>query len=57
MKKSYISRITVAVKEEQIMLAESKYSVIIMSSAPVLLFYPFIRKYFVKGVMIGSIKG
>ncbi|WP_168121358.1 carbohydrate ABC transporter permease [Paenibacillus sp. HB172176] len=43
---------------ERVMMAESiKYSVIIVSSAPVLLLYPFIQRYFVKGVMIGSIKG
>ena len=34
-----------------------KYGVIIVSSLPILIFYPFIQKYFVKGVMIGSIKG
>jgi multiple sugar transport system permease protein/putative aldouronate transport system permease protein len=34
-----------------------KYSSIVVASAPVLMFYPFIQKYFVKGVMIGSIKG
>lgn len=39
-------------------LAEAmKYGVIIVSSLPVLVFYPFVQKYFVKGVMIGSIKG
>ena len=43
---------------DRVMLSESiKYSVIIVSSLPVLLIYPFIQKYFVKGVMIGSIKG
>lgn len=43
---------------ERVMMAESiKYSVIIVSSIPVLLLYPFIQRYFVKGVMIGSIKG
>ncbi|MFD0679015.1 MULTISPECIES: carbohydrate ABC transporter permease [unclassified Paenibacillus] len=43
---------------ERVLLAESiKYSVIIVSSLPVLLVYPFVQKYFVKGVMIGSIKG
>lgn len=43
---------------ERVMLAESiKYSVIIISSVPVLMLYPFIQRYFVKGVMIGSIKG
>jgi len=34
-----------------------KYSLIIVASLPVLIIYPFIQKYFVKGVMIGSIKG
>ena len=34
-----------------------KYSLIVVSSIPVLCVYPFIQKYFVKGVMIGSIKG
>lgn len=44
--------------EESILLAESiKYAVIIVSSLPVLLMYPFVRRHFVKGVMIGSIKG
>ncbi len=34
-----------------------KYAVIIVASAPVLAMYPFVQKYFVKGVMIGAIKG
>jgi putative aldouronate transport system permease protein len=34
-----------------------KYSVIIVAAAPILCVYPFIQKYFVKGVMVGSIKG
>ena len=34
-----------------------KYSLIIVSSVPVLILYPFIQKYFVKGIMIGAIKG
>ena len=34
-----------------------KYGVIIVSSLPVLVLYPFVQKYFVKGVMIGSVKG
>lgn len=39
-------------------LAESvKYGIIIVSSLPVLCIYPFAQKYFVQGVMIGSLKG
>lgn len=42
----------------QQLLAESiKYSVIIVSSIPVLILYPLLQRYFVKGVMVGAIKG
>lgn len=34
-----------------------KYGAIIFSSAPVLALYPFLQKYFVKGAMIGAVKG
>ena len=34
-----------------------KYAVIVVSSAPLLVVYPFLQKYFEKGVMIGSVKG
>lgn len=34
-----------------------KYGIVIVSSLPVLVLYPFLQKYFVKGVMIGAIKG
>jgi len=34
-----------------------KYCTIVVSILPVLCFYPFTQKYFIKGVMIGSIKG
>ncbi len=34
-----------------------KYTVIIFASLPMLVLYPFIQRFFVKGVMIGSIKG
>ena len=39
-------------------IAESiKYATIIITTIPILVVYPFIQKYFVKGVMIGAIKG
>lgn len=34
-----------------------KYAAIVISTVPVLLIYPFVQKYFVKGVMIGAVKG
>ena len=34
-----------------------RYAVIIVASIPVFLMYPFVQKYFVKGVMVGSVKG
>ncbi len=34
-----------------------KYSLIIVASIPMLIIYPFVQKHFVKGVMIGSVKG
>ncbi|WP_136605338.1 carbohydrate ABC transporter permease [Paenibacillus dokdonensis] len=44
--------------ENKVLLAESiKYAVIMISSLPILIMYPFVQRHFVKGVMIGSIKG
>ncbi|NHN29828.1 carbohydrate ABC transporter permease [Paenibacillus agricola] len=34
-----------------------KYSLIIFASLPLIIMYPFVQKHFVKGVMIGSLKG
>lgn len=34
-----------------------KYCVIVVSAAPLLVVYPFLQKYFAKGVMIGAVKG
>ncbi|HML46004.1 MAG TPA: carbohydrate ABC transporter permease [Clostridia bacterium] len=34
-----------------------KYALIVVSTAPIMCVYPFIQRYFVKGVMIGSVKG
>ena len=34
-----------------------KYSMIMVSVVPIMCVYPFIQKYFVKGVMVGALKG
>lgn len=47
-----------SVIEESMRIAEQiKYGVIIVACVPVLAMYPFLQRYFIKGVMIGSIKG
>ncbi|MBQ7901565.1 MAG: carbohydrate ABC transporter permease [Clostridia bacterium] len=43
--------------DAQAYAANLKYAVIVVSTVPILCVYPFIQKYFVKGVMIGAIKG
>ena len=43
---------------EKVMRGETmKYALIIVASAPVIIMYPFVQKYFVKGIMAGAIKG
>jgi len=39
------------------MVRAMKYAVIIIASAPMMILYPFVSKYFTKGIMVGSIKG
>ena len=34
-----------------------KYGIVVVSSLPIIAVYPFLQKYFVKGVMIGAVKG
>jgi multiple sugar transport system permease protein/putative aldouronate transport system permease protein len=43
--------------ERQYLSELLKYSLIIISSVPLLVIYPFLQKYFIKGILIGSLKG
>ena len=43
-------------QEQQISNNQLKYTIIIISSLPMLVAYPFFQKYFVQGVMLGSLK-
>lgn len=50
-----------ATTEELIYAAQKtqllKYSVVVVSALPLILIYPFVQKFFVKGVMVGAVKG
>lgn len=43
--------------ERQKLAEQLKYGVIVVSALPLLVLYPFVQKYFAKGVMIGAVKG
>ncbi len=43
---------------EKVMQGETmKYALIIVACVPILIFYPFVQKYFTKGIMVGAVKG
>lgn len=42
---------------QQLSVEGLKYAVLIVANLPMLMLYPFLQRYFVKGVMIGSLKG
>ena len=52
------SMITDATRADALAISESvQYAIIIVATLPILFVYPFVQKYFVKGVMIGAVKG
>ncbi|NSW91459.1 MAG: carbohydrate ABC transporter permease [Firmicutes bacterium] len=46
-----------SILKRQLMAESLKYGLIVVASAPVIAIYPLIQKHFVKGIMVGSIKG
>lgn len=51
------SKATDLMTERQNLADQLKYALIVVSSVPIILVYPFVQRYFIKGVMIGSVKG
>ena len=46
-----------AVEMQEKMVGVMQYAVIVVATVPMLIVFPFVQKYFVKGVMIGAVKG
>ena len=48
---------TAAIQQSSTTMESVRYAMLIVAVAPITIIYPFIQKYFVKGMMIGSVKG
>lgn len=47
-----------ALQAGEVVLGQSlKYAVVILAMIPMLILYPLIQKYLVKGIMLGAVKG
>jgi putative aldouronate transport system permease protein len=46
-----------SMREQMQFVALIKYAVIVVSTLPVILVYPFLQRYFIRGIMVGAIKG
>ena len=54
---SMSAKMVESLRQRSLMAEGMKYSTIFISSVPMLIAYPFVQKYFIKGVMIGALKG
>lgn len=52
-----IGQDVLSLKNKQALIEALKYSVIVVSSLPLMILYPFVQKFFVKGMIVGSLKG
>lgn len=52
-----IGQDVLSLKNKQALIEALKYSVIVVSSLPLMVLYPFVQKFFVKGMIVGSLKG
>lgn len=54
---AYAAALTASATQSVVMREVIKYATVVVSTVPILLIYPFLQKYFVKGVMVGAVKG
>jgi len=52
-----IGQNVLGIKNQQDLIQSLKYAVIVVSTIPLLVIYPFVQKFFVKGLIVGSLKG
>ena len=52
-----ISQYQMQLEDTAVISTSIKYTVIMITTLPILMVYPFLQKYFVKGIMVGAIKG
>jgi putative aldouronate transport system permease protein len=46
-----------SMREQMQFVALIKYAVIVVSTLPLILVYPFLQRYFIRGILVGAIKG
>jgi putative aldouronate transport system permease protein len=52
-----MSEMTGAIGDAEVIGDGLKYATMVVATLPIMCLYPFLQKYFVKGVMIGAVKG
>jgi len=52
-----VQNMPASVRTSMVTSTTIKYATMIITTAPIVVIYPFLQKYFVKGIMIGSVKG